>query len=108
MLRGLKPLAKFVDGEGYFPDLMLRYFRLFDRQVHLGRIVRRDEIVASGHGPLHYVYFALPGELWRIQAMMDLMRRSGPWTREMEREEGVLLGYTDEQNAIWLSRFPSA
>jgi hypothetical protein len=29
MLKGIKPLAKFVDGEGRFPDVMLRYFQMF-------------------------------------------------------------------------------
>jgi hypothetical protein len=47
--------------------------------------------------------FALPNEVWRIQAMIDLWARPGPWSREKEREEGILLGYTDEQNNIWLS-----
>lgn len=107
MLNGKKPLAKFVDGEGRFPEVVLRYIRMFDRHVDAGQFVRRDEIVESPRGPIHYIYFALPNEEWRIQAMIDLFARPGPWSREKEREEGTLLGYTDEQNELWLSlRYP--
>lgn len=101
MLRGAKPLAKFVDHQGHFPDVVLRYIRMFDRHVDAGRLVRRDEIFQSERGHIHYIYFALPGEEWRIQAMIDLFKSPGPWSREKEREEGSLLGYTDEQNELW-------
>jgi hypothetical protein len=78
---------------------------MFDRHVEAGRLVRRDEIVThSKMGPIHHIYFALPDEAWRIQAMIDLMSSPGRWSREKEREEGKLLGYTDEQNDIWLSQ----
>ncbi|WP_135212144.1 hypothetical protein [Vitreimonas flagellata] len=107
MLNGQKPLAKFVGGEGRFPELVLCYIRMFDRHVAAGRFVRRDEIIQSPRGPIHYIYFALPDEGWRIQAMIDLMARPGPWAREKEGEEGSVLGYTDEQNDLWLSlRYP--
>lgn len=106
MLRGIKPLAKFVDGEGSFPDVVLRYLRMFDRHVESGRFVRRDELIEHEKmGRLHYIYFALPGEEWRIQAMIDLMARLGKWSLEREREEGELLGYTPEQNDIWIGRY---
>jgi len=105
MLRGIKPLARFVDGEGFFPAVMQRYFRMFDRHVETGRFVRRDVIVEHPTmGRLHYVYFAMPGEEWRIQAMIDLLARPGKWSLEREREEGDLLGYTAEQNDVWIGR----
>jgi hypothetical protein len=104
MLRGVKPLAAFADYEGHFPEVVLRYLRMFDRHVAAGRFVRRDLIIDKELGQLRCVYFALPKEEWRIQAMIDLRARPGKWTREMEREEGELLGYTTEQNEIWLSR----
>lgn len=54
MLKGTKPLAKFADGEGRFPDVVLRYFRMFDRHVESGRFVRRDEIIVDPKvGPIH-------------------------------------------------------
>lgn len=102
MLRGIKPMAKFVDGEGFFPDLVLRYLRMFDRHVDSGRFVRRDEVVEHENmGRLHYVYFALRDEEWRIQAMT----LPGKWSLERERKEGELLGYTPEQNDIWIGRY---
>lgn len=107
MLRGLKPLAKFVDGEGRYPDVVLRYLRMFDRQVVSGRLVRHDEFVTRREDRLHYIYFALPSEEWRIKAMVELMAEQCRWSPDMERREGELLGYTAEQNQIWLSRYYS-
>ncbi len=104
MLQGVKPLAKFADYEGHFLEVVLRYLRMFDRHVAAGRLVRRDEFFERAKGLVHHVYFALPGEEWRIQAMIDLTSRPGRWTLEREREEGELLGYTSEQNDIWISR----
>ena len=101
MLQGVKPLARFSYVKGRFPDAVLRYIRMFDRHVEAGRIVRRDEFIDDkDFGVLHYVYFALPGEEWRIGAMHALVTGRGKWTRAHEREEGELLGYTHEQNNI--------
>lgn len=108
MLKGVKPLAVFVDYDGHFPEAVLRYLRMFDRHVAQGRFVRRDEIADDKRGRLRWIYFALPEEEWRIEAMINLRARPGKWTREMEREQGELLGYTAEQNEIWLSRFDQA
>ena len=50
------------------------------------------------------VYFALPGQEWRIQAyigMWESARRSG-WDNDFERRQGSLLGYEDWQNDWWL------
>jgi hypothetical protein len=106
MLKGIKPLAMFADGEDYFPEAVLRYLRMFDRHVESGRFTRRDVIVANSNGvKIRHIYFALRGEEWRIQAMIDLKSRPGRWTRAKEREEGELLGYTPEQNDLWLSRY---
>lgn len=105
MLRGAKPLARFSDWEGDFPDVLRRYLRLFDRHVKSGRFVRHDEIVSRDDGRVHYIYFALPNEKWRISAMIDLLSRPGKWSRAREREEGELLGYAAWQNEIWLSTY---
>jgi hypothetical protein len=107
MLKGVKPLAKFADDEGRLPEVVVRYLRMFDRHVEGGRMVRRDERTESKRGRIHCIFFALPGEEWRIQAMIDLFNRPGKWSREKERKEGELLGYTEEQNDIWLSRYYS-
>jgi hypothetical protein len=108
MLRGEKPLAVFTDGYGYFPQAVDRYLRLFDRQVQVGRFVRRDYIVPEKKGQKvlgwHTILYALPQEEWRIDAMIDLRLDESNWTPEKEREEGRLLGYEDWQNDFWLGR----
>ena len=100
MLAGKKPLAEFADGSGRFPEVVLRYLRLFDRHVAAGRLVRRDHF----HPPenernyvVHRILFALPEEEWRISAMIDL-KSSVDWSPDHERREGELLGYEDWMN----------
>jgi hypothetical protein len=107
MLTRAKPLAVFVDGEGCFPEVFGRYLRLFDRHVVNGRIIRRDHFSPpiEGRGyTLHHIYFALPGEQWRIDEMIEL-KSSPRWSREHERREGQLLGYEDWMNDHFLDRF---
>jgi hypothetical protein len=106
MLSGVKKLAFFLDGEDKFPDVCLRYFRLFDRQVAAGRLVRRDRFEPTLSSELrvkrwHHIYFALPSDEWRIDALIALYGRPGPWTEAMEREYGTLLGYEAWQNDVW-------
>jgi hypothetical protein len=106
MLAGTKPLAYFVDGKGCFPDVVLRYLRLFDRHVAEGRIIRFDHF-SDAWGRKHYVahriLFALPGEEWRLRAMVDLMLSDAPWSQDLERRQGELLGYEDWMNDYWLT-----
>ncbi len=110
MLAGLKPFAHFVDGEGHFPPVMLRYFRMFDRHAAAGRTMRADRFRANRWADIkverwHHVFFALPGEEHRIEAMWELKKADGePWTPDHERREGLLYGYTPEQCDWWLSR----
>lgn len=102
MLAGRKPLAMFVDGEGRFPDVLLRYLRLFDRHVASGRLVRRDHFSRTDASYIsHRVLFALPSEVWRIDAMIEL-KEFQQWSREQERREGELLGYETWMNDHWL------
>lgn len=105
MLAGEKPLASFVDGKDCFPNVVVRYLRLFSRHVADGRIVRFDHYSdVSGRKPYvkHRILFALPGEEWRMQALIDLMERNEAWSPELERREGELLGYADWMNDYWL------
>ena len=107
MLEGIKPLAVFADGRDHFPDCVARYLRLFDRHVRNGRIVRHDRFVPIDHpviDAIHYIYFTLPGEEWRVDAMIGLMAEPDVWSADKERRQGELLGYTDEQNDVWLNR----
>ena len=102
MLAGTKPLASFCEHDGCWPEVLLRYFRLFDRQVSAGRLARHDHHFADHGQALHRVQFALPGETWRFQAMIELWSEPGPWTQARERREGELLGYADWMNDYWL------
>ncbi len=103
MLAGYKPLAAFCEAKGRFPDVLVRYLRLFDRHVAAGRFLRVDDFSKTGAQPfiIHRVLFAPPGEQWRIQAMIDLWD-AGHWSPELERREGELLGYEDWMNDYWL------
>jgi hypothetical protein len=112
MLRRTKPLAVFSDMRGHFLPVVLRYLRMFDRHAALGTFVKRihhemlDE--AAKKGELEVVLYALPEEAWRIDAMIALRRNLSNWNSEHERQEGMLLGYTDEQNQIWIEKRYSA
>ena len=107
MLRGVKPLAVFSYSEGFEVDFLLRYLRLFDRHVGEGRLNRRERLTAlpgSLNTLHHHLFYTLPGEDWRVDAVIDLLRLDGPWSEERERTYGSLLGYEDWQNDVWLSR----
>jgi len=107
MLRGEKPLAVFSDFEDVFPQVLLRYLRIFDRYVLTGRFVKREHRASADiKGEAHIlltVLFAVPAEAWRIDEMINLRSNMSAWTAEQERKEGTLLGYTDEQNDIWIA-----
>lgn len=103
MLAGKKPLACFADGEDCYPDVVSRYLRLFDRHVAAARFFRRDHYSEAGWGQCHRIFFALPNEEWRIDEMIELRLSIHPWSADMERREGELLGYADWMNDYWLS-----
>jgi len=102
MLRGLKPLAVFAEVYGHFPDVVRRYLRMFDRHVERGALLKCEFVEVPQH--LHVIMYATLGEEWRIEEMLSLRQNVGEWTDEHERTEGKLLGYTDLENEIWLSR----
>jgi hypothetical protein len=113
MLDGRKPLAVF--GDAYPSDWFDDYLAPFELFVCSKTIVRRiiDEPVPklkARHPALdgiRHVYFALPGEEWRIEAYIALMASERTvWTDELERRSGELLGYTDWQNDWWLENRP--
>lgn len=112
MLAGTKPLAKFYAEISELPEESFIPEEAFAAHVESGRFVRREMIV---EGPfveslgrpakLKYVFFALATQAWRIDAMIVLQesfRKSNCWWNEaLERIEGTLLGYTDEENDAW-------
>ncbi|HEY0314287.1 MAG TPA: hypothetical protein VGC56_17575 [Allosphingosinicella sp.] len=114
MLRAEKPLAVFSDGYGFFPDAVLRYLRMFDRHVEVGRFFKAEYVEPdNSRGPhllgWHTIMYALPGEESRIDALIAL-RLSETCSDAHEREEGRLLGYAEWQcdayiavRAAWLA-----
>jgi len=72
MLRGTKPLAYFMDIVGHELDICVRYWRMFDRHVAVGRLIRREVIGPCPDLPhLEYrqLFYALPGHEWRVDAI---------------------------------------
>ena len=77
MLRGDKPLSVFAYAQNQFPPTVVRYLRMFDRHWAKNRLVRDEDVRPPELGlnySLHTIYYALPGEEWRIAAMMELRR----------------------------------
>ncbi len=106
MLAGTKPLARFCDARDQFPAVVIRYLRLFDRHVANGTLVRTDhfaEPTSDRTFALHTILFALPAEVWRIAAMIEL-HSSPQWSLAHERKEGELLGYADWMNDHWIAQ----
>ncbi|KQM49046.1 hypothetical protein ASE69_09520 [Sphingomonas sp. Leaf208] len=109
MLRGIKPMTMFSDIVGREPECVLRYLRLFDRHVDAGRFERRiidEPVPLRPDWQSRRIFYTLPGEAWRIDAMSELITHYGGWTNDHERSFGMLLGYEDWQNDIWLDRHP--
>ena len=111
MLEGRKPLAVF--GDGYPSDWFDNHLAPFEPFVAAGRIVRRIVDEPMPHikerrpdlDGIRHVYFALPGEEWRIDAyllLMDSCKSGEAWTDVQERLQGSLLGYEDWQNDWWI------
>jgi len=116
MLEGVKPFAKFTVEypieAGEFPEEAL-----FEPHVQSGTLIKKvmaDEPfekpirVSSGRifEGVRRVFYARLGEEWRIDADNLLWRQleHGAWNDTLERLEGSLLGYTDEQNDWWIAR----
>ena len=107
MMAERKPMAAFVDGKDQFPEVVLRYIRLFDTHVASGRFVRLDRLVPGADArpyTAHRIFFTLPGEEWRMDAYTALMDGEDRWTADHERRQGELLGYEDWMNDYWIER----
>jgi hypothetical protein len=106
MLRGTKPLAYFMDVVGREPDICIRYWRMFDRHVAVGRLTRREVIEPVPNLPTlesRSLFYALPGQDWRVDAMLTLLKETGAWSDDRERRFGELLGYEEWQIDYWLT-----
>ena len=94
MLAGLKPLSIFSFTEGHEVDCVLRYLRLFDRHVAGSRIAKREIITPLPqlqNAMHHRLFYTLPGQDWRVDAMLDLLDLPAPWSQEREPIYGALL-----------------
>lgn len=92
MLEGRKPLAIFADTHAWLEE----HVAPFAPFVAAGRIVRRT----VDHADVREIYFARPGEEWRIDSYLDL-RAATTWNEALERRQGELLGYTEWENECW-------
>lgn len=111
MLEGRKPLAMFQDA---YPTQWLKdTLKRFDPVVRSGRLVRRivdtpfteaERALFPGFRKWRRIFFALPGEEWRIEAFLLVSKVSAKtgWNEALERMEGSLLGYEDWQNDWWI------
>lgn len=108
MLAGTKPLAVFDDAHpSRLPPFEIIPENFYAPYVESGRFVMR-EVITPSTNPRRYpgvrtVLYALSKEQWRIDAYL-LLRQSLKygWSETCERMEGTLLGYTDEQNDIFI------
>ena len=106
MLAGTKPAAMFGEAIQFRDSIPEDDFA---PHVASGRIVKREyywDDKASGHTFVE-IYYALPGEEWRIDALheLDLIARnkSRKWTDADHAETGRLLGYTDDEIRTYLN-----
>jgi hypothetical protein len=109
MLKGEKPLTVFHDAHPWQSHELLELCERFEPYVAEGRFIKReylDKDQSEEHQYFKWVFFALPAESWRIDAYILLKQTAklSGWNDGFERMEGTLLGYTDEQNTIHLSK----
>ncbi|MGY4428469.1 hypothetical protein ACVWWO_000946 [Bradyrhizobium sp. F1.13.1] len=110
MLSGAKPLAYFSYIVGHEPDVCIRYWRMFNRHVDAGRLIRRAVIGPCPELPqLEYqmLFYTLLGHEWRVDAMLALLNEPGAWSDDRERRFGELLGYEAWQNWVNHRRSPA-
>ncbi|QJR01556.1 hypothetical protein HH800_04685 [Sphingobium yanoikuyae] len=110
MLRGSKPLSYFASfGQEDQPECVARYLAMFDRHVATGRFEKTVQTRPTQLADrfLDRIFYTLPGEQWRVVAMIELLDRPGDWTHEREWQFGALLRYEDWQNDLWISMLPT-
>jgi hypothetical protein len=106
MLAGEKPAAMFNEDlpeDAVSPDV------LFAPYVASGQVITKEITIRFpklNELELRYFFFALPGEEWRIDRLIEIQRlfqAEGTRTsRELETEIGQLLGYQDHDIQTYL------
>jgi hypothetical protein len=107
MLENRKPLAVFSTYAAPIASGEAVPEHAFEPYVASGRLVKREVVEtlsASDGRPFRRVFYALPSEVWRVDAYVLLMHTAqiSGWSEALERMEGSLLGYNDEQNDAYL------
>ena len=102
MLRGTKPLAYFLNVVASEFDVNVRYWRMFDRHVAAGRLIKREVFHVFADLEHRRLFYALPDHEWRIDAMLTLMNELEAWSDDHERRSSELLGYESWQIDHWL------
>ena len=102
MLRGTKPLAYFLNVVASEFDVNIRYWRMFDRHVAAGRLIKREVFDVFANLEHRRLFYALPGHEWRIDAMLTLINELEAWSDDHERRFSELLGYESWQIDHWL------
>jgi hypothetical protein len=106
MLRSEKPAALFCDTIPGTPGIIPE--AEFQPYVDQGRLLKKEAVYFSEklNASLRYLYYALPAEAWRIdvfdQMKSDFYIKDCPWTDDMDRKIGQLLGYSDEEIEIFI------
>lgn len=109
MLKGKKPLAVFCDAHPWTSQILIEMCEKFESYVKAGRFVKHEHLeinVQDQSQSVSWIFFAPPAEAWRINAyiLMKKTAKFSGWNDALERLEGSLLGYSDEQNSIHLLR----
>jgi hypothetical protein len=102
MLRGTKPLAYFLNVVASEFEINIRYWRMFDRHVAAGRLIKREVFHVWAGLEHRTLLYALPGHEWRIDAWFTLMNELAAWSEDHERRSSELLGYESWQIDHWL------
>ena len=102
MLRGTKPLAYFLNVVASEFDFNIRYWRMFDRHVAAGRLIKREVFEVLSGLEHRRLFYALPGHEWRIDAMLTVLNELAAWSDGHERRFSELLGYESWQIDHWL------
>jgi len=104
MLAGTKPMAMFSDAvhvSNYFPEAD------FAPHVAAGRIIRVEEIIPRPPHEMRYLFFALPGEEWRIKEALVMCRNLCAGTVKDHDADSArmaeLLGYSREDIETFLA-----
>lgn len=119
MLERGKPLAHFSDYYPSDPDEEIFPELAFAPYVQGGKFVKREFVELLWTPPpkdhpeirgTRHVFYARPGEAWRIDAYITMMAAAAKagWSEGFERLQGSLLGYQDWQTDLHLERLRSS